>query len=101
MIVAVVEPVLANMPEEEPAVGLVARKPTDIQAAIAGSPHSWRKHTAAAWFGCVIDGCLPSSQLGNDRGEGAGGVGAEDEVGEPDFLVSSLDLLGSGGGIVG
>ena len=37
---------------------------------------------------------LVSGQLGYDRSERVGGVGAEDEVGEADLLPSPLDLLG-------
>ena len=38
-----------------------------------------------------------AGELGDDRGECVCGIGAEDEVGEPDLLTSSLDLLGGGG----
>lgn len=37
---------------------------------------------------------LMSSQLGYDRSERVGEVGAEDEVGEADLLPSPLDFLG-------
>lgn len=44
---------------------------------------------------------LLSGQLRDDRSEGVCRVGAEDEVGVPEFLTSSLDLLGRRRRVVG
>jgi hypothetical protein len=39
---------------------------------------------------------LPSGELGDDRGELVGEVGADDDVGEADLFRSPLDFLGGG-----
>ncbi|MEV6386586.1 hypothetical protein [Nocardia xishanensis] len=43
---------------------------------------------------------LTSREFGYDRGEPVGEVGAEDEIGEADLLLSPLDFLGGGRRII-
>lgn len=42
---------------------------------------------------------LLSGQLGDDRGEGVGEVGADDEIGEADLFAAALDFFGGCGGV--